>query len=305
MEAKLVEIPAAIPVLVLGAIIAAWAALLFLRGRPGDAASDEEKDWSIPSLDAHGHGPRSPFHRWDARIKLPSLLFYIFCVASVSRLLPALAAVALSMAAVLASRTPLGRSMKRLAAMGAFLSMFLIVMPLTVPTHDGDTLFYIGGLPFLTFNLRGLAAATLICLKASAIALMMEPLLATAPFSVTVQALAHLKLPHAACQMILLTHRYIFVFQDETHRMAKGMAARGFRKRTDLDTLRTVGNFLGMLLVRSFERTQRVHDAMLSRGYRGTLPLTFAFRAGAWDWAKGGFWIAAGLLTIVADRLWR
>jgi cobalt/nickel transport system permease protein len=81
------------------------------------------------------------------------------------------------------------------------------------------------------------------------------------------------------------------------------MGARGFRKQTDIETLRTIGNFLGMLLVRSFERTQRVYDAMLARGYDGTLPGVVGFHARRSDWLKGAFWLAAGLAVLAADRL--
>lgn len=144
--------------------------------------------------------------------------------------------------------------------------------------------------------------ALLICLKASAIALMVEPLLSTSPFPVTIQALARLRVPQMVCQMILLAHRYIFVFQHETSRMKKGMQMRGFRKRTDLETLRTIANFLGMLLVRSFERTQRVYEAMVARGYRGQLSVSHGFRAANADWWKGVFWFVSGIGLVLVDR---
>jgi cobalt/nickel transport system permease protein len=85
--------------------------------------------------------------------------------------------------------------------------------------------------------------------------------------------------------------------------MVKGMNARGFRKRTDLETLRTIGNFLGMLMVRSFERTQRVHDAMLARGYDGAMPSTIEFQMRKTDWVKGAFWVAAGIAILIADKV--
>jgi cobalt/nickel transport system permease protein len=137
------------------------------------------------------------------------------------------------------------------------------------------------------------------------IASMEEPLLSTSPFAVTIQALAGLRVPTLICQMVLLAHRYVFVFQDETRRMIKGMAARGFEKRTDLETLRTVGNFLGMLMVRSFERTQRIYDAMLSRGYDGSFPDAAIFRAQRRDWVTAGFCFALGIGLMVTDRLIR
>jgi cobalt/nickel transport system permease protein len=268
-----------------------------------EGGPQEERDWSIPAIDFQADRD-SPFHRWDPRIKLASLVFFMFCTASLTQLFWACLALAVSALSVGLARVPFRHSLRRLAAMGTFLGLLLVVMPLTAPAKSGDTLVAFEHISFVSFNSRGLLLALLICLKASAVALMVEPLLATSPFSVTVQALAGLRAPPVVCQMILLAHRYAFVFRDEARRMAKGMGVRGFRKRTDIETLRTVGNFLGMLLVRSFDRTQRVYDAMLARGYNGTLPGAVEFSARRGDWLKGAFWLAAGLAILAADRLW-
>ncbi|MCU0587051.1 MAG: cobalt ECF transporter T component CbiQ [Syntrophobacteraceae bacterium] len=274
------------------------------RGRRSAAGMDEdERDWSVPALDAEGPD-HSLFHRWDPRIKIPALFVFILCLSGLVRLDTALMAVVVGLGSILAARLPLGRSLRRVSAMAGFLGMFLVVMPLTVPAKVGDTVVVFQHLSWLPFNVRGLHLAGVIVLKASAIALLVDPLLATAPFSTTIQALARLGLPETIGQMLLLAHRYIYVFQHEAQRMNRGMRARGFRKRFDLDTLRTLGNFLGMLLVRSFERTQRVHDAMLSRGYDGGLPRTIVFRARAVDWLKGALWVLAGIALLAFDR-WR
>jgi len=292
---------------VFGLIFVWGLSFLLLRSsllRERENGSQKEKDWSIPAVDSQA-GHDSPFHRWDPRIKLASLVFFMFCTASLTQLSWACLALLAAFISVGVARIPFGHPLRRLAAMGGFLGMFLVVMPLTAPPRSGDTLITFEHFSFLTLNIRGFLLALLICLKASAIALMVEPLLATSPFSVTIQALAGLRAPPVVCQMILLAHRYIYVFQDETRRMVKGMAARGFRKRTDVETLRTIGSFLGMLLVRSFERTQRVYDAMLTRGYNGALPGSMEFSTRKSDWLKGAFWLAAGLAILAADRLWR
>jgi cobalt/nickel transport system permease protein len=155
----------------------------------------------------------------------------------------------------------------------------------------------------LTFNARGFYLAVVIILKATAIALMMEPLLATAPFPVTINALSQIGVPAKLCQMILLTHRYIFVFLHEARRMNIGMRVRGFRKKTDTETLKTIGNFLGMLFVRSYERTQRVYEAMLSRGYTGSFPVYTRFCASPKDRGFAFLWILLGVALILGDRI--
>lgn len=290
-----------------GGVLLAWIVALRLirasRSRRPSAGAEPEKDWSIPAIDSPALAD-SPFHRWDPRIKLASLLLFIFCVASVTQLVPALCALLFAIASVLGARIPLSAPMRRLRAMSGFLGMLLVVMSLTAPPHSGDTLVHFEHVSFLPLNTRGFLVSLVICLKAAAIAMLVEPLMATSPLSTTVQALARLRVPSMVCQMILLSHRYIHVFQDEASRMNRGMSARGFRARTDMETLRTIGNFLGMLLVRSFERTRRVHGAMLARGYSGEVRMTARFNAKSADWAKGAFWALAGSLLVAVDRIW-
>lgn len=303
--APVIELPLSTLLLACGGLAALWAAcILFLRrSRPRATPdpSEDEKDWGIPTVDAHAGG-HSPFHRWDPRVKIVCLLLVMLCLAALKHLAWAGLGLLASLAAVRVARIPFRYPLRRLAAMGTFLAMFVLIMPLTAPVKAGDTVVVFQHAAFLSFNLRGLFLALLICTKACAIAVLMEPLLSTAPFPVTIQALASLRVPSFVCQMVLLAHRYVFVFQDETHRMLKGMAARGFEKRTNLETLRTVGNFLGMLLVRSFERTQRIYDAMISRGYDGSFPDAATFRANRTDWLMAASWMLFGIGLLIADH---
>jgi len=305
---RVIELPLSTLVLACCGLAALWCACILLlrssRSRKDPEKGASERDWSIPTIDAHATGD-SPFHRWDPRIKIVSLLFYMLCLASLEQLPWAGIGLLSSLVSVRVARIPFRYPLRRLAAMGTFLTMFVVVMPLTAPIKSGDTVVTFQQFSLIVFNLRGLLLALLICTKACAIAVLMEPLLSTSSFAVTIQALAGLRVPSFVGQMVLLAHRYVFVFQDETARMLKGMAARGFEKRTSLDTLRTVGNFLGMLMVRSFERTQRIYDAMLSRGYDGSFPNAEEFIAQQKDWVKAGFWVTLGIGLLVADRLIR
>jgi cobalt/nickel transport system permease protein len=284
------------PLAILAAAAAGLRRLVRRRG-----AQHEDKDWSVPPLaDAAG---TTLFHRWDIRCKLLTLIAYSFLVASLSRVAPALAAVAVSVLALVLARSSWARVLMRLLAITGFLAMFLVVMPLTAPAHPGDTVLVIGGVDWIGFNLRGLAKALAIVAKATAIALLMEPLLTTAPLPVTLHGLTKLGAPDMAGQMVLLSHRYLHVFRHEAERMAAGMRVRGFRKRTDLETLRAVANFLGMLFVRSFERTERVFDAMRARGYRGRFPAPAELRMRKTDLALAFAWLAIGAALVVYDRL--
>jgi cobalt/nickel transport system permease protein len=103
--------------------------------------------------------------------------------------------------------------------------------------------------------------------------------------------------------MVLLSYRYLHVFRHEARRMSSGMQVRWFRKRTDLTTVKAVANFLGMLFVRSFERTERVFDAMRARGYQGRFPEQAELRLRTMDLVGAGLWLLVGVGLLFYDRL--
>jgi len=57
-----------------------------------------------------------------------------------------------------------------------------------------------------------------------------------------------------------------------------------------------MGNLVGMLLVHSFERTERIRDAMVSRGYNGRLKILDEFTLSPKDFIKASLIIALALL---------
>jgi cobalt/nickel transport system permease protein len=61
------------------------------------------------------------------------------------------------------------------------------------------------------------------------------------------------------------------------------MKTRGFRPRLSSHTYRTIGYLVGMLLVRSLDRSERVMAAMKCRGFRGQFYLLDHFAFSRWD----------------------
>ncbi|MDO3377493.1 cobalt ECF transporter T component CbiQ [Geoalkalibacter halelectricus] len=300
LEAAPGILPAAVLILAGGGVLAV---LLLKRAAARAQSSCPEQNWSVPTID-HAQAGDSLFHRWDVRFKLVGLLSLAFFMVATRSLAGGLLALGLAGIAAVAARVCWKRVARRLLAMAGFLAMFLLIMPLTAAVQPGDTLVIFPEIAALAFNLRGLELALAICAKAFAVALLMEPLFATAPLSTTLEGLSRLGVPARVSQMILLAHRYIFVFLDEARRMSIGMNVRGFRKRTRVETLRVMGNFLGMLFIRSFERTHRVHDAMQARGFEGEFPRQAAFDARGGDWLKGAGCLILGLALVLIDRLW-
>lgn len=271
--------------------------LAFKKTVPSKTRGHEK--WFVPALGLN-IPEKSFFHHWDVRIKIASLFSYCILISLISKPEIALLALVFSLCSVLLAKIVFSRLRRRIAALAGFLGMFVLILPFTAIQRLDDQLIIFTPLA-LVFNMRGLHLALAIVFKAAAIALMMEPLFNTTPLPATVQGLQRLGVPPIICQMVLMTHRYIFVFLHEAKRMNTGMRLRGFRKRTDLETMRVLGNFVGMLSVRSIDRTERVYQAMLARGYNGTFPGSYEFHAKGMDWLLGFAWPLAGLLLLLLD----
>ena len=84
-------------------LILLWGfSFLLLRSalfRKPESGSEQERDWSIPTLDSQA-GHDSLFHRWDPRVRLASLVFFMFCVASLTQLVWAGLALVVAVASV-------------------------------------------------------------------------------------------------------------------------------------------------------------------------------------------------------------
>jgi len=85
------------------------------------------------------------------------------------------------------------------------------------------------------------------------------------------RGLERLRLPSLMVQIASFMLRYVNVVNDEMERMKVARASRGF-EATGIKHWRVLATAAGALFIRSYERGERVHLAMLSRGYSGTLP---------------------------------
>jgi cobalt/nickel transport system permease protein len=85
------------------------------------------------------------------------------------------------------------------------------------------------------------------------------------------RGLERLKLPVLMVQIASFMLRYVNVVNDEMERMKVARESRGF-EATGIKHWKVLATAAGALFIRSYERGERVHLSMLSRGYVGVLP---------------------------------
>ncbi len=90
------------------------------------------------------------------------------------------------------------------------------------------------------------------------------------PFRTLLVGMRRLGMPGTLVATLQFMYRYLFVLTEELDRMVKARRSRTFRRSGRLDWGLLTG-LIGILFLRSFERGERVHAAMLARGWDGTV----------------------------------
>ncbi len=213
----------------------------------------------------------------DPRVRIVVAIAFAVVVVMLDRLGPLLAANGLAVLAAVAATLPVGATVRRLVTVDAFIIATLLILPFSMP---GEPLFTLGP---LTATEEGVWRAIAIALKANAIVLTVMALVGTMEPATIGQALARLGVPFAFVHLLLFTVRFVNVLGGEYQRLRLAMRARAFRPRNTMHTWRSLGYLMGMVLVRSVERSERVLAAMKCRGYTGQLYILDTFRFGRLD----------------------
>ena len=213
-------------------------------------------------LHYHGH---SFIHRAPAHLKLVSLLGFMLVVVATPRdWHPAFAIYAVVLLVIVGvSRVPPIYLAKRMAIEIPFV-VFAVLVPFVA---QGPQVQVLG----LGLSEPGLVAAGGLLMKGTLGVLASLTLAATTEPEDVLRGLERLRMPDLIVQIMGFMIRYLDVVTGEMGRMLTAMRSRGCDPRSPRHWPARARS-LGALFIRSYERGERVHLAMLSRGYTGRLP---------------------------------
>ncbi|GII66964.1 cobalt ECF transporter T component CbiQ [Sphaerisporangium krabiense] len=229
-------------------------------------------------------------HRLPPQCKLPAVAaFAVVVVATPRDAFWAFGVYALLLAAVAAlARVPAGFVLRRMVIEVPFV-VFAVALPVI---GLGERVEVLG----LSLSAEGLWAAWNILAKATLGVVASILLAATTEPRMMLLGARRLRLPPLLVQIAMFMLRYMDVILDEMRRMRVARESRGFAAR-DVRQLPVLAKSAGALFIRSYERGERVHLAMLSRGYNGSMPIIDDIAAPAASWAVAAALPAAALVT--------
>lgn len=224
----------------------------------------------------HGH---SPVHALPPHCKLAAVLCFVLVVVSTPReAVWAFGLYAVLLAAVAAlARVPAGFLLRRMLIEVPFVA-FAVLMPFVVP---GDQVQFLG----LSLSVPGLWGAWNVLAKGTLGVAASVLLASTTELRALLLGLQRLRLPPMLVQIASFMIRYGDVITDELRRMSIARRSRGFEAR-GVRHWGVLGKSAGALFIRSYERGERVHLAMMSRGYTGTMPVIDEMTASRAQWTS-------------------
>lgn len=207
---------------------------------------------------------QSPLHCLDARAKL--LVTVVFLVTMLSVPLSRLSGIGLFFIFPIITAARGGLSY------GVIFRRSLVVLPFVAFIgvfnlfYDREPAFGIGALvvtrgwiTFLSIILRGLLSVQALLV-----------LVYSTGYYRLCRSMQRLGVPSVFTTQLLFVYRYIYVLIEEAMAMQRARDARSFGRRSY--PLNVWGTLVGQLLIRTFDRAERISRAMLARGFTGRIP---------------------------------
>jgi cobalt/nickel transport system permease protein len=250
----------------------------------------------------------TPLHRMDARLKLITTvgLIVLIGLVPVGRFGVYLGFFALAMMGALVARVDPWLVVKRSLAALPF-ALAAVTLLFTVPGPVIATVPLTGW----AISETGLIRFASIMFKSMASVQMAVVLMLTTHFTDLLWAMSTLRIPRVLIAIISFMYRYVFLLAEESIRLSRARDSRsavmgGSRPSTGRMVLfraQTTGRLIGSLFLRSFERSERVYQAMAARGYQGQMRQLAPPPVAASDLGLAAGTLGAGVLLLLLSLL--
>lgn len=231
----------------------------------------------------------SPIHRLDPRAKTIAVVAYSIALISLPRYaIPSPWYAIFPAILLLWGGIPLRFVAKHTLLVSPFILFAAVLSPVfdRTPIFVGHVMMRGGWVTAISLMIRFvLGMAALIGLAS------------TTRFPELLKGLEQMHVPRILITQLRFLYRYLFVLVDEAMHMRQARQARDAGKGPWLGRWRAGGGQIGVLFLRTLETAERMHLAMIARGYDGTIRLLRSLR---WSTADTVFLLSvAAYLSIV------
>ena len=212
----------------------------------------------------------SIIHKLNSRIKIIVLISFIFFVifTPTAEFMKFYCYFLVLFSIILLSKVPPAFVFKRSLVVIPFVFLVALFAPFL---KEGEVIAsYSFGFFELGITYAGVMIFLNVLMKSWLSSLSMIILVSTTTSPELLKGFERLKMPRVIVMIISFMYRYIFVIAGELMNMKKARDSRSFGGGR-IWHIKTIGNMIAVLFIRSYERGERVYYAMLSRGFSGSI----------------------------------
>ena len=238
--------------------------------------------------------------RLDPRVKLISLVLFAVAVSLVHAIWALAAFVLVTVVLAAACRVPVPSFLRKVWLSAGLLAL-LVALPSALSWFTpGSAVFSVGPFVFTAPGVLGVATLVTRVAAAAGFALLV---IWTMRWSDLLRALSALRMPDVVVATLGMTHRQILTLMRTVEQIHLARESRTLTLGTARENRDWVTERMAFVVRKSLKTADDVYDAMLSRGYTGTMPSLQRLRIGSGDW----LWLAASValcaVALAADRM--
>lgn len=236
----------------------------------------------------------------DARCKIAGFIAFIFLCSAVKNIYLLAGVAVLIMSLNIFQGKGLIFVLKRFLLTLPFGLMLIILMPFTTPGRvlAGNIM----GIGWLNITYDGTYIFLRMLFKYLISIYTLLLLSSTTPLNRLLSGFRDLKVPPVFITLIDFTLRYFTLFKSEIDRMIIARKSRAFNEKSGIKAAIETGSVFGYAFIRAFDRSTRIYNSMISRGYDSESNYRNGPRAPIKDYIFGAGIIIFGLTLIVIDR---
>jgi len=250
----------------------------------------------------------------DPRVKLVSMVVFIFAVAMTHDIFLLALVYSLTLIVAWLSRIELLFFLKRVWVFIPIFSGIIMIPILFNVFTPGDPLVTLATLgpnahlgPFalpeaLTITKQGVMVATLFVLRVATCVSVAVLLFLTTPRDLLFKSLRSLKVPKVYVLTLDMCYRYIFLFSDMVKGFYTAKKSRAIKTLPMIEEQKWVGGRVGYTLVKALSMSEKVHGAMISRGFNGDIKILHQYALHQRDYVAGVSIFALSIVLLLASQ---
>ena len=250
----------------------------------------------------------------DPRAKLISILALIVATSTVGNLRILVFAYLFFLLVAFLSKIEISFFIKRVWLFIPIFSGFLVLPLIFNVFFPGDPLIHLihlgpgahlGPIPLpesIYITKQGVNAATIFMMRVATCVSAIVLLFLTTPQQMLFKSLRSVGIPKLYVLTLSMAYRYIFVLTELVSEMYVAKKARTIKARGMFDEQKWVGGRIGYTLIRSLDMSEKVHMAMMSRGYNGEVRIMQEFKMRNRDYIAGAIAISMSVVLVLISQ---